>query len=160
MEKYWYLPWRLITKKRCGREKKRSSQSRKGWLGLTSKVEVAITDRERVISTFMATNFHFNREFPSLSLSPPFPPFFSLPFRSFSLPLSYSGFNPFLGRWKKKGEKKKKRRGIMGPRLNARADYPVISQDFQKFLSPLSPCIHCLDGKTLLGPWKLTDLLA
>lgn len=111
---------------------------------------MAIT-RKGLFPMFMATNFHFNTEFPSVSPFPSF--FFPLPFRfflSFFFSSSYSGFNPFLGRWKKKRRKKKK--GHYGARLNARADYPVISQDFQKFLSPLSPCIHCLDGKTLLGP--------
>lgn len=67
---------------------------------------MAIT-RKGLFPMFMATNFHFNTEFPSVSPFPSF--FFPLPFRfflSFFFSSSYSGFNPFLGRWKKKEEKK------------------------------------------------------
>lgn len=92
-------------------EEKRNGRVEKGLTG--SKVGVAIT-RKGLFPMFMATNFHFNTEFPSVSPFPSF--FFPLPFRfflSFFFSSSYSGFNPFLGRWKKKEEKK--RRGIMGP---------------------------------------------
>ena len=133
-----------VEEKRNGRVEKGLTEEQ-GW-------GVAITGKG-LFPMFMATNFHFNAEFPS------FPSFFFSSSFSF-LPLVSFFFFFFLffrlilswwkGRWKKK--KRKKRRGIMGPRLNARTDYPVISQDFQKFLSPLSPSIHCFDGKTLLGP--------
>lgn len=129
-----------MEEKRNGRVEKGLTEEQ-GW-------GVAITGKG-LFPMFMATNFHFNAEFPSFP-SFFFPLFLFVSSSRFFFFFSYSGFNPFLGRWKKK--KRKKRRGIMGPRLNARTDYPVISQDFQKFLSPLSPSIHCFDGKTLLGP--------
>lgn len=92
-----------MEEKRNGRVEKGLTEEQ-GW-------GVAITGKG-LFPMFMATNFHFNAEFPSF---PSF--FFLLPFRfflSFLFFFSYSGFNPFLGRWKKK-KREKKGGALWGP---------------------------------------------